>query len=122
MYKFNLGEKVFAFNKKEIYNVISITLTRNDDKDQITYTLYDKINNQMLENVPEFYISSTRKLENLSKDELMDLIIFYHNYKDKNSINDIEILINSDWIEYNRNKNNSLSEQESEILKKIMEE
>lgn len=122
MYKFNLGEKVFAFNKKEIYNVISITLTRNDDKDQITYTLYDKINNQMLENVPEFYISSTRKLENLSKDELMDLIIFYHNYKDKNSINDIEILINTDWIEYNRNKNNRLSEQESEILKKIMEE
>lgn len=76
MYKFNLGEKVFAFNKKEIYNVISITLTRNDDKDQITYTLYDKINNQMLENVPEFYIRSTRKLENLSKDELIDLIIF----------------------------------------------
>lgn len=122
MYKFNLGEKVFAFNKKEIYNVISITLTRNDDKDEITYTLYDKINNKMLENVPEFYIRSTRKLENLSKDELMDLIIFYHNYKDKNSINDIEILINSDWIEYNRNKNNRLSEQESEILKKIMEE
>lgn len=122
MYKFNLGEKVFAFNKKEIYNVISITLTRNNDKDQITYTLYDKLNNQMLENVPEFYIRSTRKLENLTKDELIDLIIFYHNYKDKNSINDIELLLNTDWLEYNRNKNNRLSDQESEILKKIMEE
>lgn len=122
MYKFNLGEKVFAFNKKEIYNVISITLTRNNDKDQITYTLYDKLNNQMLENVPEFYIRSIRKLENLTKDELIDLIIFYHNYKDKNSINDIELLLNTDWLEYNRNKNNRLSVQESEILKKIMEE
>lgn len=122
MYKFNLGEKVFAFNKKEIYNVISITLTRNNDKDQITYTLYDKLNNQMLENVPEFYIRSTRKLENLTKDELIELIIFYHNYKDKNSINDIELLLNTDWLEYNRNKNNRLSDQESEILKKIMEE
>ena len=123
MYKFKLGEYVFAYDKKDIYKVMTIKLTRNFyDEDNITYTLYDESNNHMLENVPEFYITSTKKLEDLSRKDLIDFITFYHEYKDKNNIKDLAVFLNTKWAEYKRNKNNRLSDEEQEMIKKMLEE
>lgn len=123
MYKFKLGEYVFAYDKKDIYKVMTIKLTRNFyDEDNITYTLYDESNNHMLENVPEFYITSTKKLEDLTRKDLIDFITFYHEYKDKNNIKDLAVFLNTKWADYKRNKNNRLSDEEQEMLKKMLEE
>lgn len=123
MYKFKLGEYVFAYDKKDIYKVMTIKLTRNFyDEDNITYTLYDESNNHMLENVPEFYITSTKKLEDLSRKDLIDFITFYHEYKDKNNIKDLAVFLNTKWADYKRNKNNRLSDEEQEMIKKMLEE
>lgn len=123
MYKFKLGEYVFAYDKKDIYKVMTIKLTRNFyDEDNITYTLYDESNNHMLENVPEFYITSTKKLEDLTRKDLIDFITFYHEYKDKNNIKDLAVFLNTKWADYKRNKNNRLSDEEEEMIKKMLEE
>lgn len=123
MYKFKLGEYVFAYDKKDIYKVMTIKLTRNFyDEDNITYTLYDESNNHMLENVPEFYITSTKKLEDLTRKDLIDFITFYHEYKDKNNIKDLAVFLNTKWADYKRNKNNRLSDEEQEMIKKMLEE
>lgn len=123
MYKFKLGEYVFAYDKKDIYKVMTIKLTRNFyDEDNITYTLYDESNNHMLENVPEFYITSTKKLEDLTRKDLIDFITFYHEYNDKNNIKDLAVFLNTKWADYKRNKNNRLSDEEQEMIKKMLEE
>lgn len=120
MYKFKLGEKVFAFNKDVIYEIITITLTKDSVKFHVTYTLYEKSTNQMLENVPEHYIRSTRKLEDLSKPELIDFIKFYHNYNDKNSIQDINLFLNKEWLEYNTKDDDKLTDDEWDLIKDNM--
>lgn len=120
MYKFKLGEKVFAFNKDIIYEVITITLTKDTIKHRVTYTLYEKSTNQMLENVPEHYIRHTRKLEDLSKPELIDFINFYHNYNDKNSIQDINLFLNKEWLEYNTKDDDKLIDEEWDLIKDNM--